>query len=278
MKKENRLRDELERLAVAGGCVRPQEAANWMLRRILLNIDGAQSRKLREWKSNNVFREWEANQSNFSEEWAFHLVKIEQGVLENEELPLNRRSNQEVIIKRAAAKKNSDVNALGKRAVALLLGAKRKPTRAQGHPVESKAVAIVEKIKAEWHPAAKAGRPPDGATSTHFKQNEIFNQVWVAEPRLVRLTYEEVVSTALPSLLNLGPDQRTLSAEIMFALEKLMWKLDSEMVGGRSRDKQKVSDSIEEIAKQYVRKIGPLSKYTAMSDYEERQYLKGKSA
>jgi hypothetical protein len=223
-----------------------------MLRRILLNIDGAQSRKLREWKSNNAFREWESNLSNFSEDWAFHLVKIGQGFLENEELPPNRRLSQEAIIEQACALKNSDVNALGRRAVALLRGEKRKP-RAQGHPVESKAVAIVEKIKAEWHPATKAGR----------------------EPRHVRLTYEEVVSNALPSILNLGPEERNLTAEVIGALERLMWKFDREMVRNNStpnRDKDKVSNSIEEIAKQYMRRHGR----TADSDYEELEYLKGK--
>jgi hypothetical protein len=293
-------RDALEQIAVAGGHPKPCDAANWMTRLILRHIEDKKSRKLRDWRLHKMYGPWVAKMSAPSRESAFHWVKMEQLRLENEQLPIDRHVSLKKIIERARALRNDNVNPIGKRAVELLLGARRKPSRKLDHPVETQANAIVERIKAEWYLPAQRGRPKNVILNTYFKESFVLDNddqpitdengdpYKVVEPHHVKLTHEEVVSIALPSILNLGHAERKLTAEIVDALSELVCKLDKDIARGSKfpirdanevsgfpvRDPYKVFDSVQEVAKGFLRRHGPPSKWEAESDHEEREHLK----
>src|ERR1700678_470733 len=84
-------RDALELIAVAGEHPKPRDAANWMMRLILRRIEDKKSRKYRDWRQRKMYAPRAAKMLARSRELAFHLVKMEQLRLENEQLPINRR-------------------------------------------------------------------------------------------------------------------------------------------------------------------------------------------
>lgn len=260
-------------VAEAGGFSKPDKVALWMATRLGRRLDDERNKKLRDWRQRDTA--WEASASAPTMERAFHLVKIEQLRIENEQLPPSLQVSYETIIKRACALRNDDVNALGKRAVQLLLGARRKPARRQEHPVETQALAIVQRINADWYPPAKIGRPRGAMTNAHFKQSDVVDydgNAFVDENGVphkvvktsdVRLTYEELVAVALPSILNLGPVSRELTVKIFNVLTALAKKLDQDFArssGGHTRgvDEDKMYASLQEIAERYMRLRSPV--------------------
>jgi hypothetical protein len=292
VKSRRSLLDALEPVAEAGRFSKPRDVALWMERRIMRHIDDERSKKLRNWKvQRQIFEPWATKASVPTMDRAFHLVKIEHFRRENEHLPASRQVSYETIIKRARELKNDDVNALGKRAVQLLLGARRKPSRRPEHPVEAQAVAIVERINADWYPPAKVGRPQDAMLNTHFTPSEVLDcngkpfadengiPYKVVKSSDVRLTYEELVDVALPSILNLGPPNRELTVRIINALTAIAIKLDKDRARGAVEricdlDDNKIYSSIKEIAGRYMRRCGPPAETKAESDNGERAQLK----
>jgi len=136
--------------------------------------------------------------------------------------------------------------------------------------------------------------------STHFKESCVLDNdgrpftdengdpCKVVEMHHIRLTHKEVVSTALPSILNLGHAERRLTAEIVNALTELISKLDEDIARGSDfpvrdaneesgfsvRDPSEIFESVQEVAKGFLRRYGRPPKCEAESDHEEREHLK----
>jgi hypothetical protein len=264
------LRDCLAEVAAAGAHPNPRAAANWILRRIFRQIDQFRSFKMREWRQTRSFKAFTQRPSvqRPNREWAEALVIAE--------------------MRRIDPKLREPLNEVGCLAVDYLTGSSRKGPRWRTHPIQSAAANLADSITRDWFPPNSAGRPRGAFLNTHFPSGlltdhegrpflgEDAKPMTEVKVHNIRLTHEDLVEAALPSIFILSARVRGLTDQIKAVLAELVSVLNRR-TDRRYRfseaDVDTATSSIEEAAKQYLRWQGPVARFAAENARVESDYL-----